>query len=85
MEMEVNMENTHPTQDLYESAFLYASGQKLIQLKNDNGRFSFIFEDVQACQRLIDSYWRKDATVNAKEYADAVRSLKDRIFSLQRK
>jgi len=80
------MQNTHLiTQDLYESALLYASGQKLIQLKNNSGRFSFIFEDGQACQGLIDAYWRKDAMVNAKEFADAVRSLKDRIFSLQRK
>lgn len=78
------METPYRTKDLNEASFLYASGQKLIKLEeDDNRRCWFIFDNELTCQKLIDSYWRKEATVNAKEFADAFRSLKDRIFSLQ--
>ena len=84
METREKMENKYRTKDLSEASFLYASGQKLITLESDNERFWFVFEDKQACQHLIDAYWRKEAMVNAKEFADSLRSLKDRIFSVQR-
>ena len=77
------MENQYQTRDLYEGAYLYASGQKLIRLRNDSGRFWFLFEDKHACQMLIDSYWHKDGLIDAKTFADAIRSLKDRIFQLK--
>lgn len=77
------METFYRTKDLNEASFLYASCQKLVKLeKDDDRRYWFIFDNKLACQRLIDSYWRKEATVNAKEFADAMRSLKDRIFSI---
>jgi hypothetical protein len=75
------MNNTHHTKDLAEAAFLYASGRKLAELKKDSGKYWFVFDDRKTCQALVDSYWRKDASVNAKEYADAFRSLKDLIFN----
>ena len=74
------MENTYRTKDLNEASFLYASHKKLIGLEEHNGRYWFVFEDRPACQKLIDAYWQREATVNAKEFADAFRSLKDRIF-----
>jgi len=30
---------------------------------------------------MVNSYWRKEASVNAKEFADAIRTLKDLIFN----
>ena len=78
------MESIYRTKDLNEASYLYAAGQKLIRLEEDtNKRCWFIFDNEIVCQGLIDSYWRKEATVNAKEFADAIRSLKDRIFSIQ--
>lgn len=74
------MEKFYRTRDLNEASFLFASRQKLIRLEEDSGRFWFVFEDRPACQKLIDAYWRREATVNAKEFADSFRSLKDRIF-----
>ena len=76
----MNKEN-YRTRDLSESAFLYASGKKLLKLENDNKRVWFIFKDRLSCQDLLDSYWQKEAVVNAKEFADAIRSLKDLIFN----
>ena len=75
------MENVYRTKDLAEASFLYAIHQKLIRLEKDHGgRCWFVFDDDLACRELIASYWRRDAMVNAKEFADAIRSLKDRIF-----
>ena len=75
------MENIYKTKDLSEAAYLYASHQKLIGLEEDAcGRCWFIFENGVLCRPLVNSYWRKEAMVNAKDFADAFRSLKDRIF-----
>lgn len=74
-------ENLFLTKDLGEASFLYASGRKLIQLIKEDSRFSFAFDDKTACQKLIDTLWKKEAVVNAKELLDAMRSLKDLIFS----
>lgn len=75
------MENYFSTRDISEAALLYSCGKKLIQLKKDAERFWFIFEDKSACQKLIDAYWRKEAIVDAKTFADSLRSLKDLIFN----
>ena len=79
------MENYYRTKDLAESSFLYASGQKLITVEKEDRVIWFIFEDKESCTKLCDAYWAKDAIVNAKEFADAIRSLKDIIFSRARK
>jgi len=75
------MENLYRTKDLTEASFLYALGQKLLKLDSDNGRYWFIFEDKISCEELVNSFWRKEATINAKAFADAIRSLKDLVFN----
>jgi hypothetical protein len=79
------MKNPYRTKDLSETAFLYASGKRLITTENDSGRVWFAFEDRLSCNDLVDSFWRKEATVNAKEFSDAIRTLKDLIFNKERK
>jgi hypothetical protein len=78
--MKIEMES-YRTKDLSEAAFLYASGSKLIKLDNENGRIWFIFDDKNHCEKLTASFWCKEAVVNAKEFADAFRTLKDIIFN----
>lgn len=72
--------DNHITSDLAEASLLIASGRKLIQIKNENGRFWFTFSDKLTCQKLADSFWRKEAMVNAQEFYSAMRMLKDMIF-----
>lgn len=69
------------TKDLSESAFLYASKQRLLRLDSEQGRIYFVFENKDSCEELSNSYWRKEASVNAKDFADAMRTLKDIIFN----
>lgn len=73
--------DTFRTKDLPIAAFLYASGKRLFESQNDNGKVWFVFNDKATCENLVNSYWRKDASVNAKEYADSLRTLKDLIFN----
>ena len=75
------MKSCYQTKDLYLASFLYASGKKLIKLDEDNEKSWFVFEDKDLCEQLTGSFWRKEASVNAKEYADALRTLKDLIFN----
>jgi len=82
---EMEIENTYRTPDLSEASFLYASGQKLLGLEDDHSRFWFVFEDKSTCERLTNLFWQKEATVNAKELCDSIRTLKDLIFNRERR
>ena len=74
------MVNRYLTKDLYEASALCALGCKLIELKNEGKFYWFIFEGSD-CQKLASQYWTEEISVNAKRYADAIRTLKDRIFA----
>ena len=76
----MKMADVYSTKDLAEGSFLLASGIRLIQIDNEDGIFWFVFADKSTCLRLADSFWRKEATVNARELCDAMRTLKDVIF-----
>jgi len=69
------------TKDMYEAAFLYARRLKLSKLERAGSSFWFVFESKRDAEKLSDSYWAREADVNAKAYADSIRTLKDMIFS----
>jgi len=77
----MNLETYYRTKDLSIAALLYASGKKLINSEYIDARIWFIFEGRLSCEKLVESYWRKEVTVNAKEFSDAMRTLKDLIFN----
>ena len=78
--MKIDMD-TYRTKDLPIAAFLYASGKKLFESHRIDGRIWFVFDEKDTCEEMVNSYWRKEASVNAKEFADAIRTLKDLIFN----
>lgn len=78
--MDMKMTDVYSTKDLAEASFLIASGIKLTQIKDEDGRFWFVFADKSTCQRLADSFWRGEATINAQALCSAMRTLKDVIF-----
>ena len=80
----MDMNGYFSTRDLAEAALLYSSHKKLIRLEKDIDKFWFIFEDKTSCQKLADSFWRRDAVVNARDFADALRCLKDLIFNREK-
>ena len=73
--------NEYKTRDLYEAAFLYAKNIKLLRLEGHSREFWFIFDQAEDCETLANSYWANEAEILAKQYVDALRTLKDRIFA----
>lgn len=73
--------NVYLTKDLYEGAFLYANNLKFIGLEKEAAFYWFVFEDQKVAESLSNQYWQKEAQVNAKDYAEAIRSLKDRLYA----
>lgn len=69
------------TKDIYEASALVASSVTLLKLEADSGFYWFVFEDHDSCRTISDNYWSNQLSVFAKDYADAIRSLKDRIFA----
>lgn len=73
--------NLYLTKDLSEAAFLYANNLKFCGLKRELNYFWFMFEDKEQAESLSNRYWQRTATINAKEYSEAIRSLKDRLYA----
>ena len=75
------MDNNFRTRDLYFGAFLYAKGAKFKGINREGRTCWFIFADEAGCKTLQSQFFSKTADVNAREYADALRTLKDLIFA----
>lgn len=74
--------NDFSTRDLWVAAALLAAGHKLTRLDWRQGRAAFfVFSDADGCRESADQYWRRDLHVVAKDFADALRTLKDRLFA----
>jgi hypothetical protein len=43
-------------------------------------RFNFIFEKTEDTDYLVDKYWNNDMRVDPREYFDAIRSIKARLY-----
>ena len=67
--------------DLYAAAFLYTSKVRLTGTQRDSaGRVWFLFDGIEAPENHLHNFYAKKARVNAKAYADSLRSLKDLLF-----
>lgn len=69
------------TKDLGEAAALVCSSAKLLRLQKESKFFWFIFANKPFCEQLANDYWSGDLKINARQYNEALRSLKDRLFA----
>lgn len=67
--------------DLYLSAFLFAKSVHLKRVEREGSVCWFVFLVDETNRDLINKFWSGEALCNAKSYSDAIRTLKDRIFS----
>lgn len=83
MEISNNYNNSKEflTKDLSEAAAIISSGAKLLRLQQDTSFFWFVFADKTSCEQLSNAFWAGELQVDAKAYSQAMKSLKDRIFS----
>ncbi|HKZ39722.1 MAG TPA: DUF5659 domain-containing protein [Candidatus Hodarchaeales archaeon] len=69
------------SKDLSLSALLYAKGVRLERVNREYKICWFVFSDRHLCESLQQQFFSKTVDVNAKEYADAIRTLKHLIFT----
>lgn len=67
--------------DLYEAAYLFSQRKSLERLQQENNYFWFVFSDKKSCEYLSSQYWSGKAQGNIKDYADALKTLKERLFA----
>lgn len=77
----MNNGDVYQTKDLYEAALLESYDLRLLNLVKESNYYWFIFENKTKAEELSSWFWRKEINVNAKLYAESIRSLKDRIFA----
>jgi hypothetical protein len=68
------------TRDLYEAAALSASGESLVGIEKEEKICYFIFSDAEACRQKVTAYTNNQLAVLARSYAEAVKTLKSRIY-----
>lgn len=74
------MENTIETKDLYLASLWYAKGIKMVNMRRNGKECYFVFESKQKCEEIEKRYWSKEETVIAKDFTDAVKTLKGLLF-----
>ena len=73
--------NIYKVKDLYEASLLYCKKLPLIRLEWVQEKCFFVFKDKRECESLSSKFWDGNLEVNAREYADSIRKLKDRVFA----
>lgn len=67
------------THDIYLAAALLTAGARLIGRQKSSGRMTFDFEHA-AIDALVDAYILGGATVNARQYAENIKGIKNLLF-----
>ena len=77
-----SMQNIYENKDFYLSAFLIASGIKLLTHRRDGSITVFGFEKNNKVQILVDQYYTMSGSVKPMKYGASIRSLKNILHSV---
>lgn len=77
--------DVYMTKDLPLAAALLSLHQRLLHLKSERDYFIFIFQNKETCEKLANAFLNRELKVDAKTYAESLRSLKDKIFQQKEK
>ena len=77
----MNMQNEYRVKDLYLAAYLYGEGLELRNVERLGKVCWFIFSEKEKCEELVGLYWKNQAVSKVKSFTDAIRTLKDLIYS----
>lgn len=75
---------TYATKDYWLAGGLLASGALLVRLDWHNSKAFFIFRNRPICELRANAYWSGELMVSARAFADALRTLKTRIYENDR-
>lgn len=75
--------NEFKIQDFYQSVLLKTVGFQLLRLERENPKFVvFVFADPEEkAQEIINDYWNRRISVEARTLIENINELKTRIYS----
>lgn len=73
--------NDYRVKDLYLAAYLYGEGLELKNVDRQGKVCWFSFGNKDKCEELVNLYWKNQAISKVKSFTDAIRTLKDLIYS----
>lgn len=73
--------NNYRIKDLYLAAYLYSEGAELGNVERVGKVCWFTFTNKSKCDELAGLYWKNQAVSKIKSFTDAIRTLKDLIYS----
>ncbi|OGY45226.1 MAG: hypothetical protein A2731_01760 [Candidatus Buchananbacteria bacterium RIFCSPHIGHO2_01_FULL_39_8] len=69
------------TKDQITAILLYASGQTLDSQEWEDGVCFFVFEDQEACERVMAEHYRGTLNLSSKAFIEAFQTIKSILFS----
>lgn len=75
------MKNQYRTKELSEAAALLTKGQQIVDIERQGRICWFIFNNKELCEDLANKFFFSDLSVNARDYFESVKRLKNRIFT----
>ncbi len=77
------MDNHEPIEvkDLHLAAYLYATTDLFRGIRREGKVCWFVFTNADKIMQMTNRYWTNDAECKAKSLVDAIRTLKDMIYS----
>ena len=73
--------NLYKSKDFYFSSYLLAEGCNLIAAPVKKGITTFIFEENEALNNLVNEFYALKASEEPTKYANAIKTLKSRLHS----
>ena len=74
------MADSFSTKDLYLAGVIYSKGIRFQGIQREGKVCWFLFENKDLCEKVQQKFFAKSVDVNAKDFSDALRTLKDLIF-----
>ncbi len=75
------LEEKFITKEFYLICLLHASGIKILEVQKQGRVFSFGFDEPERCNEIRQKLLSGDIQVNAADYINSIRVIKDLIFS----
>lgn len=72
----------YQNKDFYMSAYLIASGCKLLGCEREKSFTLFNFEDTDSLQKLVTDFYTMKSKIDAMSYSSVIRSLKSVIHNV---
>ena len=74
------------TRDIGEAAALYTLRKKFLRIDRESpihSYYRFVFQEDGECNKLLHEYWSKELLVNAKNYYDSLKTLRNLLWDIK--